>query len=78
MLLELPEDSSLARVSPGTGMLRGCFSDGSAASHQRGGSTWLVEQVHTVLEALKLMHLYEYTHEQIGSQTKLYKCAEKK
>lgn len=76
-----PGDPSLAReFSPGTGVLRGHFSDGSAASHQHGGSTLLVEQVNPVLEALKLMHLslHVYTHQQIGSQTKHYKCAVKK
>lgn len=69
-----PGDPGLARVSPGTGMLRGHFSGGSAASHQHGGSTLLVQQVHTVLEASKRMYLslYVYTHGQIRSQTKHY------
>lgn len=76
-----PGDPSLAReFSPGTGVLRGHFSHGSAASHQHGGSTLLVEQVHAVLEVLKLMHLslHVYTHQRIVSQTKHYKCAAKK
>lgn len=75
-----PGDPGLARVCPGTGMLRGHFSEGSAASHQHGGSTLHVEQVHTVLEASKRIHLsmYVYMHKQIRSQTKHYKCPVKK
>lgn len=36
-----PGDPGLARVSPGTAVLRGHFSGGSAASHQHGGSICL-------------------------------------
>lgn len=79
-LAHTPGDPGLARVCPGTGMLRGHFSEGSAASHQHGGSTLHVEQVHTVLEASKRIHLsmYVYMHKQIRSQTKHYKCPVKK